>query len=256
MRDPHVVSLLYRLETGPSLRFDNPPPRDYETNEFNFRLADGVVTCTMKAHYASPNQARAVVEPVLRAWELDTALRHGKRELWFTYENVEVIDRDPPPEGHVLMVAAAGEINLAGDVSLLLTRHEYPAPPTRFTASPDVETLWHRYEGYKQGRELLLGMAYACLTFLEAQVRGRVNAAKTYAIDVAILRKLGDLTTNLGDERTARKFHMQSARRPPTPQEAAWIDAAIRMIIRRVAEHAADPTANWPKLSMSDLPPL
>jgi hypothetical protein len=122
--------------------------------------------------------------------------------------------------------------------------------------SPDVETLWYRYEGYVQGRELLLGMAFACLTFLEAQVRGRANVAKTYAIDVAILSKLGDFTTNLGDERTARKFHGRSARRPSAPQEAAWIDAAIRMIIRRVGEYAADPTASLPELSMSDLPPL
>jgi hypothetical protein len=178
------------------------------------------------------------------------------REFWFTYKNVEVIDREPPPEGQVRMIAAAGEINLAGHVSMLLTRREYPHPPANFIVSPDVETLWHRYEGYKQGREPLLGMTFACLTFLQAQVRGKANAAKTFAIDVGILSKLGDFTTNLGDERTARKFHSRSARRLPTPQEEAWIDAAIRMIIRRVGEYAADPTASFPKLSMSDLPPL
>jgi hypothetical protein len=143
-----------------------------------------------------------------------------------------------------------------GEVSLQVMRREYPAPPARFKASTDVETLWHRYEGYKQGREPLLGMAYACLTWLEAQVGGRANAAKTYAIDATILRKLGDFTANLGDERTARKFHARGARRPPTPEETAWIDAVIRILIRRVGEHAADPDAPWPPLSMRDLPSL
>jgi hypothetical protein len=107
-----------------------------------------------------------------------------------------------------------------------------------------------------KGRELLLSMVNACLTWLTAQAGGRANVAKTYAIDLAVLRKLGDFAANLGDERTARKFHARSTRREPTAQEAAWIDAAIRMIIHRVGEHAADPTAPCPLLSMSDLPPL
>ena len=145
---------------------------------------------------------------------------------------------------------------VADDAVVHLARSNYPTPPTRFTVSPDVDTLWHRYEGYKHGREPLLGMAYACLTFLEAQVRGREKAARTYAIDTAVLRKLGDFTSNLGDERTARKFHTRSTRRPPTGQEATWIDAAIRMIIRRVGEHDADPTVPWPTRSIRDLPPL
>jgi len=80
--------------------------------------------------------------------------------------------------------------------------------------------------------------------------------AKTYAIDLAVLRQLDDFAANLGDERTARKFHARSARREPTAQEATWIDAAIRRIIHRVGEHAYDPTAPWPKIRMSELPPL
>src|SRR6266511_3000510 len=146
--------------------------------------------------------------------------------------------------------------DVAGRFSLRAMRPEFPAFPQCFTVSPDVETLWYRYEGYVQGREPLLAMANACLTFLTAQVRGRENVAKTYAIDLAVLRKLDDFAANLGDERTARKFHAWSARREPTAQEAAWIDAAIRMIIHRVGEHTADPTAPLSKLRMSDLPPL
>jgi hypothetical protein len=146
--------------------------------------------------------------------------------------------------------------------SFLVTRRKYPAPPQRFKVSPDVETLWHRYEGYQQGREPLLAMAYFCLSFLDwrgSQHPGlspnRRRAASLYAIEYEVLKQLGNLTTNLGDEKTTRKIDEESLHREPTPGEVAWIEAAIKMIIRRVGEHAADSAACRP-LSMCDLPPL
>jgi hypothetical protein len=254
MSDPHVVALRYRLETDPSLTFANPPPCELETNEFTLRLADSVLTCMMKAHYASVDDARAVVEPVLRAWELKVALQRGKREMQFVFQAPEVIDRDPPPPDPLREVRAMATIHF--EAVRRPPQDHYPEPPVRFSVSPDVETLWHRYEGYMQRREPLLSMVYACLTWLYAQLGGRENVAKTYAIDLAVLRQLDDFAANLGGARTARKFHAGSARREPTAQESNWIDAAIRMIIRRVGEHAYDPTAPWPKIRMSDLPPL
>jgi hypothetical protein len=77
MRDPHVVALRYRLETDPSLIFDHPPPLEHDTNESTLRLAEGVLTCTMKVHYASADEARAVIDPLLRAWEFVVYLRQG-----------------------------------------------------------------------------------------------------------------------------------------------------------------------------------
>jgi hypothetical protein len=259
MRDPHVVALSYRLETDASLIFTDPPPLDHDTDEFTLHLANSVLTCPMKAHYASPDQARAVVEPTLKAWELDTALRHGRRELWFVYDNVEVIDRHPPPEGQVRMVAAAGEINVAGRVSLLLVRREYPPPPARFAVSPDVETLWRRYEGYVQGREPLPGMAYVCQSFIEKVLAsGRSDAAQKYHIALEVLRTLGNLHSRRGDLMSRRKLERERDRHEPplTPAEIAWMEAAVRGLIRRIGEYAADPTAPWPTLSMHDLPPL
>jgi hypothetical protein len=68
MSEPHVVALYYRLETTEALlRFENPPPREDETALCTFRLADNMLTCTMKAHYDSVDKARKEVECLLRA---------------------------------------------------------------------------------------------------------------------------------------------------------------------------------------------
>src|SRR5882724_34655 len=265
LNDPHVTILRYRLETDASLAFDSPAPREHDTPAFALRLADGLLTCDMKAHFTSVAAAKAVVEPVLRAWELETALREGKRAMWFAYQDAEVIDRHPaPPSANLYIQVNEGLLRVTGElVSLQITRREYPAPPPHFTASADVETLWHRYEGYQQGREPLLAMAYFCLSVLEWRAsqhpgRGDVRAwaESLYGIEREVLRKLGDLTANLGDETTARKIDASSLHHTPTPQEIAWIEAAIKLIIRRVGEHAADSTVSQPTLGMRDLPPL
>jgi hypothetical protein len=194
MRNPHVVTISYRLGTGPSLRFDHPPPLEYDTDEFTLRLAEGLLTCAMKVHYATTEEARAVVDPRLRAWELDVALRQGRRAMHFVYQNAHIIDRDPPPPGasQVIMTTSVGSLEMIGEATLTLIPRHYPAPPERFIVSPDVETLWRRYEGYVQGHEPLPGMAYVCQSFIEKVLaRGQPDAANK--IEQKVLRTLGNL---------------------------------------------------------------
>ena len=101
-------------------------------------------------------------------------------------------------------------------------------------------------------------MAFFCLTVLEESTGGghnkRQQAAQRYGIDADVLAKLGELTSELGDERTARKF--KSGGRPHSDAEKAWIIAVVKMIIRRAGEYAHDPTAPRETVTMTDLPPL
>jgi hypothetical protein len=168
MRDPHVVALYYQLETTEALlSFENPQPREAETALCRLHLAEGMLTCTLKEHYPSPDEARAVVDPLLHAWVLADSQQRGRREIRFVFQRAEVIDRDPLPAGQVLSIHTTATIGISGRVSLRATRAEYPAFPQRFAVSPDVETLWSRYESYVQGREPLPGMAYVCQSFIE-----------------------------------------------------------------------------------------
>jgi hypothetical protein len=106
-------------------------------------------------------------------------------------------------------------------------------------------------------REPLSSMAYFCLTVLESSVGQKVKkrnaSAKQYGIHYDVLDKLGKLTGGTrGEPMTARK--MDSDMTPHTPNELQWIEAAVKAIIRRVAEVAAG--ASVKQISMSDLPPL
>ena len=139
------------------------------------------------------------------------------------------------------------------------TRRKYPDPPTVFTVTPDVETLWGRYEKYLDEKEYLPSMAYACLTFVEnkAYKKGkkgkRKAAAKLFLIDEPILNKLGELSAK-GDTKTVRKFTEEGDLIPLSVKEIKWIEAAIKILIRRTGELANIQSAQL--ITMADLPKI
>jgi hypothetical protein len=126
----------------------------------------------------------------------------------------------------------------------------YPEPPSDMKLTPDLEALWMRYIGHQANREPLPAMAYFCLTVLETSAGDRSHAARKFNIDSKVLGKIGELTERRGNPRTARKMAANFVQH--TPQEISWLEEAIKLIIRRVAENASG--AVCPKITMKDLP--
>ncbi len=118
-----------------------------------------------------------------------------------------------------------------------------------------VEMLWNRYQMYLEGRDLLTTMGYVSLSTIQSEAGGRSRAAAKFNIHRDVLDKLGTLTSDIGDEMTARKFDDQSTKRAHTTTEKEWVEAAVKKIIRRVAEHDYDPIAALPLITMANLPP-
>ena len=263
MRDPHVESLRYRLKTSATTTYENPPAVKATRNEFEYHLNDGVLTCHMREHYPTVGEARRVVGDFLHSWEIKTALELGRGEMRFQFEDSHVIDRNPPPPGSPKIVRVSGIANITSNISGILhvTRRKYPDPPTNFAVTPDVEILWQRYEKYLDGKKYLdgnkdlLSMAYACLTFVERKADGiRKAAAELYRIDYDILDKLGDLTSTKGDAKTARKFPKKGNLIPLSEKENKWIEAVIKILIRRTGELANIQSAQT--ITMTDLPKI
>ena len=262
MRDPHVESLRYRLKTSATTIYKNPPAVKFTRNEFECYLKDGVLTCRMREHFPTVEEAQRVVEDFLHSWEIKTALELRRDAMKFQFEDSHVIDRNPPPPGssEFNYVSNSGGLKFTGSVTSIhsITLREYPDPPIDFTVTPDVETLWQRYNNYLDGKEPLPAMAYFCLTLIENKAGGkkkRESAAKLFLIDEKILSMLGNLTTNRGDPKTARKVpekgkNMIALRN----NEEKWIKAAVKILIRRMGELA---NIQAPKLiSMNDLPKI
>jgi len=245
--DSPVMTLHYSVQTNDRVSYLKPCAVNFERAEAWFELSDNKLTCKMKGHFSSPEDARSVVEPVLRAWEVATDLQRSRGELRFSFVAADIIDE----RGIVVGPASAPSGASARMDPLPVIRTKYPAAPSEsFRLNAEAWTILHRYEGYLEQREPLQAMAYFCLTVLEGKGRHkRQRAADKYNIDIAVLDTIGTLTTKHGDDLNARKA---SAAQPLTAAQQTWLEAAVKKLILQLAtlepEHS--------KLEMSNLPNL
>jgi len=256
MRDPHVASLTYLATPSETVSFDNAPPLEGRIGSFGFLLADGKLKIEPNMHFGGIEEARAYVDPLLRSWEIDIALRFGSPELLFKYETAELIDRNPPPPGSplTLQVQLGAVVTVAVSATLHVARGYYPDPPPIFRTNPDVETLWQRYDQYRRGHEPLPSMAYFCLTLLEAMAGSRAEAVKRFHISRSVLNKMGELASERGDVSDARKYRAVASGGPLTGPEIRWLEEAVKAIIRRLGE--LDSVGTLSTIKLNDLPAL
>jgi len=267
----HVASLVYRLKTDGTWTFEDPPKVERQTNAFFLRLEDDMLYVSMREHHETAESARTRVERYLRSWEISAGLQYdGTSEMWFEFDRAEVLDLTEHPQAptgtHQVVRLSAGSMSIAAWAATAhVTSRSYPNPPDDFTVSEDVEVMWTLYQRYRQDRERLLTMAATCLSWLEFRAQQndptskkslREKAAQQYNIEIDVLRKLGDLTANLGIGVEARKVHGRSQLRNPTHRERKWIEEAIKKMIRQVGKHAADPQGVLPKITMANLAQL
>jgi hypothetical protein len=210
----------------------------------------------MKEHHDSVSGARARVEPYLRAWALHHALTGDLG--WFSFDFREALVRDranPGAPGQTTRQFEPGSSwHQTGTISLRpkKSRPDYPAPPENFLASKEVETLWARYASYVSGGEPLASVANYVRTFL-TEGRSKADAARRYALSGKVIDTLGRLTSEGMGGLLARKY--SSDMRPYTEAETRWLEAAVRVIIRRVGECAAG-KERLPQITLGELPPL
>jgi hypothetical protein len=251
MNDPHVTALVYRLKHGASVNYDKAAPLECETAEFKVRIDKLEARFEMKQHFATAEEARKIVEPVIREWEFAACLNQGPGEFELVFSNAVIEDRNPTPG---VISVQAGDMVIAGDsVSLTIGRGKYPEPPKGIAMNADVEAMALRYERYREGKETLAGMAYFCLTVLEDGAGTRRDIPAKFGVALTIANKLGTLTDSKGGS-GARK----GKGRPHefTSDERTWIDQAVERLIWRAAEVAHNPAAAQSQITMADFPKI
>ena len=254
MNDPHIEALYYEIGTGSdSISYGDPPAISFENQIGAFNLADGKLTIELSEHFSDETQARQLVDPFLRSWEIETDLTANLGQIRFTYRNSKIIDRDPPPPGTSQVIYAQGIESMeaiGGNVTVKITCGKYPEPPGAFSTTPDVELAHLRWTQFREGKETLPAMAYFVLDLIQTKLGGLTQAAEALQISRNVLTKVRVLSSWKGDASTARKADFQVM----TGGESRWLEAAVKKIILRLGEHASGEPLT--KLTMSDLPEL
>jgi len=268
MNDPHVDRLIYKLKVDADLlKFKNPPALSQDYQGFRVHLENGTLTIEMKEHYASVQSAKEKVEEFIRSWEISAAFDFDWDLFKLGYIDAEVTDRKPLPTvpgqitGCLNVVIPMQTLSATASASPLEVSL-YPVPPTRFRATPDVESMWFRYQQHLRDRETYQSIGYFCLSLMQwsTGIRNgaRTETSRLYNIDRAVLDKLGELTSEKGNTDDARKLDYRSALIPLSDAERRWIREAIKALIRRKGEYEFDPLkASFLKqITMADLPKL
>ena len=256
MNDPHVVALNYKIEHHSSVDYDKACPLDHSEDAFKIHVERNNVRFAMKRHYATKSEALEAVEGYIHAWEHLAALQYGPNEFKLVFDGAEIEDRDPTPG---VVYASAKPIRVKVSVSEPtghVSRGAYPRPPsTRMEFSPDVKLMFDRYVGYRARRGYLADMANFCLTILEKSVHAkkesRKAAANHYGIEFKVLKEIGRLCAFKGGAE-ARKA--QGIDQDLSGQERQFLEEAVKAIIRRAAEVAADPNGSRDTIMLSDFP--
>jgi hypothetical protein len=259
MRDPHVERLHYDAGSGVehiSYKAD-AAPLAFSNAVGKFDLRDGKLQVEPAEHFADEESAKQVIDGFLRAWEIESDLKMNAGQIRFRFKHSEIVDRNPVPPGSgqiVAMKGVGGLLSISGKATLSLACSRYPDPPSAFAATVDVQRAHRRWQRYRDGKEPLQAMAYFVLTVVET-MGGRKLAAKTLSIELAVLRIMGELSSERGDAETARKAPKSpGSYRELSGQEKQWLDAAVRKVIQRLGEHAAGKASA--RLVIGDLPLL
>ena len=250
MNDPHVAALVYKIEHGPSVDYRKAESIDHEEAELRVKIANEEVRFEFKAHYATADAARKAIEDYIRAWEFGAGLENGPSCFKLKFDHAQIEDRNPTPGELELHAQPLRFDMMLSKAILTVSRNCYPPPPSGVKITPDVQTLYDRYKGYCQNRELLQGMAYFCLTVLEDSVAHRNHkkhrrnrkpstkrkkAAEKYGIELEVLTKIGFQSSDLGGQDATKK---SGTNNNLTAQDRRFLEEATKAIIRRAAEKA------------------
>tara|TARA_R110002095_G_scaffold199834_4_gene179846 strand:- start:3817 stop:4614 length:798 start_codon:yes stop_codon:yes gene_type:complete len=265
MNKPRVKLLRYRLITSKNYFYSNPPPLEIPKNsEFHGELKNGILTVYPIKDYPSKDGAEIVAKDFLEAWEIFVGIEKGLGIIEFIFDSVEMEDLNA--SNKALSLSGTTSISFSCSANLLGVLNKYPSPPEFFQVNDTVRLLWLRYKNFKDGKELLLGMGYYCLSKVLNDVENDVEVKKTrdkikaaglkYRIANAVLRELSNITSRYGDGQSARKYTRDSTNAPLTANEEKWVEETIKMLIKRIAQFPLGAPETIALITMGDLPSI
>ena len=256
MNDPHVVALIYDIEHDSAIDYSRAPSLTKEADEFTVKICNGQVRLEPKEHYATLAEALVPAGDFVRNWELDVVLRTQPEKFSLVFNRPEIIDRNPTPGVTELSVhARAGK--LSAHASLTVMASVYPEPPSQVTLGhddDDVVLLLNRYSNYRKGKERLASMAYFCSTMLSERLPTGETRGDELNVSGRVQKAIRRLSSRQGGPMGARKWDATTTEFDAS--EVSFLEQAVKLIIRRVAEKARNETLRLPTITLADLPKI
>ena len=241
MNDPHVDALIYVVESDKSSDYSLARTLEVENALFRLRLENGEARFELKEHFPTWQQAQQAIQPFIWQWELRASLESGPGTFTLKFNRPEIIDRKPTL-GVISVSALPISFSFTTSSPTVTVSRQYPQPPPEckmYIENPDVQTMLHRYIGYRQGREPLPSMVYFCYdVFANRLGKNAKHAAEKHRISYKLVKKVRNLASNKGGDQAR---HQSGICRPLSQAEVHFLQKAVAAMIVRAAIVAADP---------------
>ena len=132
MNDPHVAALLYHVEHGESVSYEEAEPLVCDKSPaFRLAVKDKQVRFELKEHHATEENAREAIEEYIRAWEFHACLENGPDSFRLKFRKAEIVDRNPTPGVLHIRGSLTGEASKISG-KLVLGFRNFPSPPVGY----------------------------------------------------------------------------------------------------------------------------
>ena len=253
MNDPHVEALIYVVEHDKSTDYGQAKSVEIKNPIFYLRLEENEARFELKKHYPNRQEAQEAIEPFIQQWKLKASLESGPKTFSLKFKCAEIIDQDPTP-GVISVAANPVTFNFGVSCPTITVYRQYPDPPSgrqMEIGNPDVQTMLHRFLGYREGREPLPSMAYFCCeVFIKRMGNGLKHAADKHEISHKLLKRVSNLASNKGGNQAR---HQSGIDKPLTHVEEQFLQKAVAAFIIRAAIVAADPNQPMETINSSNL---
>ena len=253
MNDPHVEALIYVVEHDKSSDYGLAKTLEIEHTTFHLKIEDSEARFELKEHYPTRQQAQQVIQPFLQQWELRASLKAGPGTFALKFKQAEMIDRKPTP-GVIALSALPISSSFTTSSPKVTVSRQYPHPPPERQMNidnPDVQTMLHRYMGYRQGREPLPSMAFFCYdVFAKRFGKDAKHTAEKHKISHTLVKRVSNLASNKGGDQAR---HQSAICYPLTQPEVQFLEKAVAAMIIRAAMVAADPNQPMDTIDSSNL---
>lgn len=203
MNDPHVVALIYKVQTGRSIDYDKALALDVRRDDLDIKVCDGEVRISFTdTHHSTADEARKAIGGFIEAWEIVTGLTRGPGEFDLKFHDAEIIDRAPSP-GQIRRTGGA-KGSCGGPSHFHFSVDAYPPPPPDFKVSDELALMYRQYERYRLGRATLAAVAYFCFTCIRSLGKESGGPAKHFQISQKVLDAVRILSSRKGGGRGGR----------------------------------------------------
>ena len=253
MNDPHVEALIYVVEHDNSSDYSLAKTVELEHTTFRLKLEGSEARFEFKEDYPTQQQAQQAIQPFIQQWELRASLKSGPGTFTLKFNRAEMIDRKPTP-GVISVSASPVSFNFTVSSPTVTVSRQYPQPPCERRMNmdnPDVQSMLHRYMGYRQQREYLPSMSYFCYeVFTKRLGKGDKDTAQKHKISHKLVKEVRILASTKGGDQGR---HQSAICHPLTQPEVQFLEKAMAAMIIRAAMVAADPNQPMDTIDRSNL---